>query len=103
MDTKIPLDLFFMSIDREDRKNKCDLLLFRWLSFPFFSICSCCPSHDLLGCYILCSESQIEVYRLMVEGRGGSTTMLRSRKSIGKIRSQRYQRHVNQKEVEMWV
>jgi hypothetical protein len=28
----------------------------------------------MLSCYILCSESLVEVNRLMVEGRGGSTT-----------------------------
>lgn len=27
MDSNIPLDLFFMSIGREDRRKKCDLLL----------------------------------------------------------------------------
>jgi hypothetical protein len=35
-----------MSMDREYRRNKCDLLLFRWLSSLFFSLCSCFPSHD---------------------------------------------------------
>jgi hypothetical protein len=32
-------------------------------------------SERMLGCYILCSEILVEVDRLMIEGRGGSTTV----------------------------
>jgi hypothetical protein len=44
-------------------------------------------SRIMLGCYILCSESGVEVDQMALKGRGGSTTSRRSRKSTGKIRS----------------
>jgi hypothetical protein len=40
-------------------------------------------SGRILGCYIICSESLVEVNRLAVEGQGGSKSSRRSRESIG--------------------
>jgi hypothetical protein len=47
-------------------------------------------SGRMLCCYILYSESLVEVDRLMVEGQGGSTTSQRSRELTRKSQSQIY-------------